>query len=131
MITAGLTPSYGRNLRQLPNSQNVSTIIRYIQVMRTEINFSDHYRKDVIDLLTRFCNFTHHKTFKDISREDVIEFLDLYRKPESVDPLHRWIGTYNQYRMHLFRFFKWLYSPEVEYKKRPSPPLRKHSTFET
>jgi hypothetical protein len=73
MITVGLTPSFCSNLRQLPNSQNISTIIQYIQVMRTEINFSDHYRKDVIDLLTRFCNFTHHKTFKDISREDIID----------------------------------------------------------
>ena len=122
-ITAGLTPSYGRNLRSLPNHQNISTIIQYIHAMRTEINLSDHYRKDVIELLTRFCNFTHHKTFKDITREDIIYFLDKLRKPESIDPLHKWIGTYNQYRMHLFRFVKWLYTPDVEYKKRTAPPV--------
>jgi hypothetical protein len=60
--------------------------------MITEINPSDHYKTDVIELLTRFCNFTRHKAFKDITREDI---------PESIDPLHKWIGTYNQYGMHL------------------------------
>jgi hypothetical protein len=35
--------------------------------------------------------------------------------------LHRWIGTYNLYRVHLIRFFKWLYSPGLEPDKRPKP----------
>jgi len=54
-----------------------------------------------------------------LTREDVLSFLDSFRKIESVDPLHRWIGTYNLYRIQLRRFFKWLYSPEMEYNKRP------------
>ena len=37
-ITAGLPASYGNNLRLLSNiqNQNVSTIIQYIQAMKTE-----------------------------------------------------------------------------------------------
>jgi integrase len=37
--------------------------------------------------------------------------------------MHRWIGTYNQYRIHLIRFFKWLYYPDLEPKKRPKPEI--------
>jgi integrase/recombinase XerD len=43
------------------------------------------------------------------------------RKPEESDPLHKWIGTYNIYRVLLIRFFKWLYYPDIEQKKRPKP----------
>ena len=90
--------------------------------MKSEINPSDHYRNDVIILLCNLSTFFKNaKLFKEITREDFLSFLDSYRKPESIDPLHKWIGTYNIYRMHLMRFFKWLYFPDIEQKKRPKP----------
>lgn len=53
----------------------------------------------------------------------MLSFLDSFRKIETVDPLHKWIGTYNNYRIQLLWFFKWLYSPDIEPKKRPKPPV--------
>jgi hypothetical protein len=53
-----------------------------------------------------------------LTRTDVLEFLDSFCKTETQDPLHKWIGTYNTFRMHLVRFFKWLYSPDIELSKR-------------
>ncbi|MGH9983471.1 MAG: hypothetical protein ACRD8W_05880, partial [Nitrososphaeraceae archaeon] len=44
-------------------------------------------------------------------------------KTEESDPLHKWIGTYNIYREHLQRFFKWLYYPNIEPSKRPKPAV--------
>lgn len=35
--------------------------------------------------------------------------------------MHKWIGTYNIYRMHLLRFFKWLYYPDIEPDRRSKP----------
>jgi len=52
-----------------------------------------------------------------------LAFLDNLRKPENVDPMHRWVGTYNTYRIQLIRFFKWLYSPVNEPNKRPKPEV--------
>ena len=70
--------------------------------MKTETNLSDSYRKSVILLLSKFSIFfKNQKSFKSITREDVLKFLDSFRKPESVDSLHKWIGTYNTYRIHL------------------------------
>jgi hypothetical protein len=63
------------------------------------------------------------KPFKSITRDEVISFLNIVRKPESSDPLHKWIGTYNQYRVYLIRFFKWLYFPDKEQNKRPKPSV--------
>lgn len=52
-----------------------------------------------------------------------MQFLDSLRKPEESDPLHKWIGTYNIYRVLLIRFFRWLYCPGLEQKKRPRPSM--------
>jgi len=110
--------------RMLPaSSENALTICNYISSLRSEINPSDGYRKNNILLLCTFSIFFRSKLFKDIKRDDVLSFLDSHRKIESVDPLHKWIGTYNLYRMQLMRFFKWLYSPDTEQKKRPKPSI--------
>ena len=95
----------------------------YILAMRTEINLSDHYRTDFIRFLSTFSIFNRNKQFKAITREDIISFLTGFRKSETSDPLHKWIGTYNNYRMHLLRFFKWLYYPDIEPDKRPKPEV--------
>lgn len=92
--------------------------------MKSEINPVDHYRKSVILLLSRFSIFFKNtKSFEEITREDLLSFLDSFRKSEASDPLHRWIGTYNLFRIHLMRFFKWLYYPDIEHKQRPKPNL--------
>jgi hypothetical protein len=91
--------------------------------MKTEINPSDHYRKNTIEALTKLSKFNKNKSFKDISRDDIIAFLDHFRKTEIADPLHRWIGTYNQYRMIIFRFFKWFYFQNLEFDKRSKPSV--------
>jgi integrase len=106
--------------------ENALTICDYMSSLRSEINPSDNYRRDNIILLcdlSIFFNNKNAKSFKEITREDLLSFLDSFRKAESVDPLHKWIGTYNIYRMQLMRFFKWLYYPNVEQKKRPKPSV--------
>jgi integrase len=96
-------------------------ICDYITSLRSEVNPSDGHKKNILMLLCKFSTFFNGRPFSDITRDDVISFLDSFRKIEAVDPLHKWIGTYNLYGTHLLRFFKWLYSPNVEPDKRPKP----------
>ena len=126
--TEGLSPECFNFLhkRVLPtNKENALTICDYISSLRSEINPSDGYRRNNIILLCKFSAFFNRrpKPFKELTREDVLSFLDSFRKIESVDPLHKWIETYNLYRIHLMRFFKWLYSPNLEQNKRPKPSI--------
>jgi integrase/recombinase XerD len=116
----GIPTAYINYLRSVGVKENVLTIIKYIHAIQTEINLSLNYKKDLIKLLTKFSNY-HNKDFEDITRDDIITFLESFRKSEAIDPLHRWIGTYNIYRIHLMRFFKWFYSPDSEPSKRPKP----------
>jgi site-specific recombinase XerD len=59
-------------------------------------------------------NFHKHKELDKIDRNDIISFLDSYRKPESVDPLHKWINTYNIRLTAVSKFFKWLYNTKLD-----------------
>jgi hypothetical protein len=56
-----------------------------------------------------------------MTRDDILAYLNNCRKSEEIDPLHKWIGTYNTRRIYLLRFFKWLYNPDIEQAKSPTP----------
>lgn len=64
-----------------------------------------------------------NKNFRDVTRDDIISFLNTLRKSETDDPIHKWIGTYNLYLMTIDTFFKWFYNPKTEPKERPKPEI--------
>jgi len=86
--------------------ENALIISEYVMAMKTEINSSDNYRRDNIRILCTFSKYNKNKPFKAVTRNDIISFLDSYRRPEAADPLHKWIGTYNLFIIYLLRFFK-------------------------
>jgi integrase len=124
-ITAGLRPEFSKAHYKISYSseEKALTVVNYILAMKTEINPSDNYRKDNIKLLYMFSKYSRNKSFKAMIREDIISFLESFRRPEAADPMHKWIGTYNIYRIYLLRFFKWLYYPDIEPGKRPKPDV--------
>lgn len=92
--------------------KNANTIVDHILAMNWEVHVSDNYRRDNIMTLKKLAEESSNgdnndKLFQDLERKDVITFLDRYRKPEDVDPMHTWIGTCNQTLMRISRFFKW------------------------
>jgi integrase/recombinase XerD len=125
--TAGLQPFYSRMLSSIGKDENISktnssTIIDFILAMKAEKNHSLHYRGVIIKTLVKLCRFSF-KTFKDMTRQDILAFLDSYRKTDAADPLHKWIGTYNLHCAVLVTFFKWLHYPDMEPKRRPKPSV--------
>lgn len=121
-VTSDLMLHYQKLLYKI-SKENAWTIANYIMSMRTEVNLADNYRRDIITGLAHLSIFCNNKPFKQVIREDLVSFLDSFRKPESVDPLHKWVGTYNTYRIYFTRFFKWLYYPDVEPDKRAKPEV--------
>ena len=120
--TSSLEPTYKKILQRI-SKKNAAIIADYIASMQTEINPSNHYKKHVIILLSKFSKRNNDKPFEQMTRQDVIAYLDSFRKPETFDPLHKWIGTYNLYGIYFLRFFKWLYYPNVDPNKRVRPPV--------
>ena len=141
-ITDGLPKHILALLRRQKSKQNVVTIAEYIQAMKTEINPSASYRQAQIQVLCYLSSYHNSKIlFSEMTRDDIISYLDSLRKPEYLDPLHKWIGTYNTRRVYLMRFFKWLHSsssfsssttndsvstPLISQDKRPTPDVVKN-----
>src|SRR5919109_2892276 len=95
LVTAGLRARYDRRLKNDVSRNNALIICNYIISMKTEINLSDNYRRMNIDILVQFSKFfDNQKSFNEITRENLLSFLDSLRKPENLDLLHKWIGTY-------------------------------------
>jgi integrase/recombinase XerD len=56
-----------------------------------------------------------------MTKEDILQYLDSFHRPEASDPLHKWIGSYNLKRSIIVKFFKWLYYPDIESARRLNP----------
>jgi len=124
LITAGASPFIRDHLLTKISRENCLVIIDYVLAFQTEVSPSQKYRIDTIYKLKQLAEFHKPESFRDMTREDIVEFLDHLRKPESVDPLHQWKGSYEIARIILIRFFKWLYYPNFSpHTKRSKPEI--------
>ena len=122
-ITSGLHKFVYKQLTTQISTENADIIVKYIQYQKTEINLSDTYRLLVITSLITLVRYFKNKKFRKLTRADIINYLDSFRKSEEADPAHKWIGTYNLRRQLFLKFFKWLYDPMEEAKKRHIPKV--------
>ena len=120
-----MLPGYKRRLESIAaiNTANATAICDYIAALQIEVRPSDHYRRGIIDVLAMLAKRAGTTSFKDLTRDDVITFLQSFTKTDEEDPLHKWKGTYELFRMQLNRFFKWLYNPHLGPTARPKPAV--------
>ena len=127
-VTLEISKPVQCNLSLVKKKQNMSKILEFVTVLKTEINASESPVKNVVILLCRLSNFHYDKSFEYMKREDILNFLQSFRKSKVKDPKHQWIGTYNLFLQYLLRFFRWLYFRLVEHKKRPRPDVVQNIT---
>jgi integrase len=124
LAVEGLHPFYEKMLRDRISKENALIISEYINSLRREINVSIGHRKTSIDTLVALAKFhLNKKNFKEMTREDILLYLDKLGKPEASDPMHKWIGTYNLRRAIFVKFFKWLYYSDIQPNKRIKPKV--------
>jgi integrase len=124
-ITHDLSKPYFRNaLAKLvkESGDNVDTICDYIIAEINEINIKPLTREGKIKILLWLSNSHRGKSFRNMTKNDILTYLNSSRKSISEDPSQRWIGTYNGRQMILLKFFRWLYnSNEQDQRKRITP----------
>jgi hypothetical protein len=104
LATACLPSFIFKDITQNVSPENALSIVEYLLAMKIETNISDSYRMNTINTLSLFSKFSKNKPFTQMSREDVLLYLDSSRKDETLDPLHKWIGSYNLRRVILARY---------------------------
>ena len=116
----GLSSGFCKRL--MLTEDNVPVLLQYLRCLENEISLSKSYKKLTLAVLVYCSRFHSNKKFKNMTKEDIILFLNSLRKNETIDPLHSWISTYNLYLVVLQRFFKWLHYPDLSPKERMKPP---------
>jgi uncharacterized protein YihD (DUF1040 family) len=72
------------------SEENALTICDYIIAMKREVNPRLSYKKNTIQFLSELSKIVGiEKKFIDMTRDDVLCYLDNCRKPENEDPLHK------------------------------------------
>ena len=127
LITNSLSrPYFSKILKKLviKNSENADIICDYIQVEQTEFNIKDSTKEGKIKLLVWLSNyFGDNLTFRQMKKQDILNYLNNLRKTTSEDPTQKWIGSYNGRQIILNKFFWWLYNTdEPDYRRRLTPP---------
>ena len=114
-------PYFGQILKRLAdkNSTNASIIYCYIIAEQTELNIKNSTKEGKIKTLVWLSNFFDNRiSFKEMTKQDILQYLNNGRKSTEQDKIQRWIGTYNGRQMILLKFFKWLYnSTEIDSRK--------------
>ena len=89
-VMEGMLPCHAKTLKGLPYD-NALTFVNFILSLNTEIIPSSNYRRNIIRTLCLLSKFhDNDKKFENMTRRDIFDFLDSYRKLEAADPLHKW-----------------------------------------
>lgn len=118
-------PYYSSILRDLnlANGENAEIICDFIIAEINNDNIKPSTKLTHVKILFWFIKYLEYKNFSLVTRDDISDYLNSLRKPESVDPTHKWIGTHNTRQMILSKFFRWLYNKnEFDPKKWVTPP---------
>jgi integrase/recombinase XerD len=121
-VVDGLAKEYHRRLNEI-SEHNISILCDYVLAVRTESSLSDSYRTTIINVISYMSKYLNNMPFKSIQRDDLLLFLEHFRKTEKNDPMHKWVGTYNLYLTVISKFFRWLYYPKQTSKQRPIPSV--------
>ena len=129
-ITTGLSrPYFNKILKELvkKNLENTIIICDYIIAEQIEINIQNSTKESKIKVLTWLSNhFQDEKSFRNMTKHDILDFLNKLRKPAVEDPVSKWIGSYNGRQIILTKFFRWLYNPdEPDHRNRITPHVCK------
>ncbi|HEX5185574.1 MAG TPA: tyrosine-type recombinase/integrase [Nitrososphaeraceae archaeon] len=125
LITKSLSrPYFNTALKRLQkdNPNNAKLLCDYVFVEQTEFNIKDSTKESKIKILVWLSNFHKGKNFIDMTKEDILEYLNSLRKSSNEDATHRWIGSYNGRQAVFLKFFKWLhFGNEPDFRKRDIP----------
>lgn len=124
-ITAGLSRPYFHNILkrlQERNQENADIVCRHILTEQAEFNIKNSTKEGKIKTLVWLSNFFNDKKgYQDMTKEDILAYLNNLRKPQGEG--NGWINTYNNRQMVFLKFFRWLYNhDEPDSSKRTTPP---------
>ena len=98
-----------KKIDQLPNHQS-SQCREFRDYLLYENDNSERNCINYLKIINLFAGHIGDKKFKDVTREDILSFLDKRKKSIEQDPEKKWVVTWNDYLARLLGFYRWLYN---------------------
>jgi hypothetical protein len=112
--------SISSRLRALARkSRNAATICDHIIVEQTEQNIRSSTAESKVKSMLWLSKYLNDKPLEEMTKQDILSYLNSLRQPTSTDPSQKWIGSYNNRLRYYAKFFGWLYN-----KEEPDSPKR-------
>jgi hypothetical protein len=117
-------------------SGNAATICDHILAEQTEHNIKVSTAESKVKSLLWPSKYLNDKRFEEMTKQDILGYLNSLRKPTTIDPQQKWIGSYNNRLRYYAKFlggFTTKKSPTLEresarraFKESGSSPGRKN-----
>jgi hypothetical protein len=108
-FTANIRPYIRTIFHEVAKSSpgNASTLCDFLFAEQTEMNIKESTKEWKIKVLVWLSAFfKHQKPYKDMTKQDILQYLNKLRKDDIADPSHKWVGTYNNRVMLFNKFFR-------------------------
>jgi integrase len=132
----GLKPSTQHLLLELPRDEDKELIADYIiewaNTYGNGLMMSPNTKVGYITSLVYLSRFLNHsKSFKQMTREDIIDgYLKGIKREFKDDPDQRWVNTYRTRAGKILAFWKWMTQPDIiKPEERQTPPQLKGLKF--
>lgn len=114
-IGGDIPPSIQRRFLELPRDEDRVLIADFIIDCYNHQNIAPATKQVYVSNLVYLSrHFEYKKSFRDMSREDIIsDYLNSLKRPVTTDPDQKWINTHNQRAMVFSKFFKWMTQPDL------------------
>jgi hypothetical protein len=73
----------------LSNPNNAIILHNYIIAQKNELNIKEAIVEGIIKKLVWLSSYLKHKSFSEMTKGDVLEYLNSIKKPPELDPMHR------------------------------------------
>lgn len=110
-----------RNIGTISNGVNINILEDFYRYLK-DIGTSEGYQNQNIKQITNLARYLGtKKTFYDLSKNEIITFLDTKIKSNAVDPDKKWITTWNDYLWRIKYFFRWLHNYKLVKERGEGP----------
>ena len=84
----------------------------------TKHNIKTSTTESKVKSLLWLSNYINDKPFEEMTKRNILSYLNSLSKPISVDLQQKWIGSHNNRLRNYAKFFMWLYNKdESDYRK--------------
>jgi integrase len=138
LAAAGLQRNIQKRFLAFPTEQDKELAADFLIACMHQENIAIKTKRVYLVNLSRFLKkgFNYKKSFKEITAQDLTDYLGNMHKDRSIDPDQSWVGTRNQHAMVISKFYKWVAfpdkTPEERRNKIPKdqlPPVLKGVTL--